>query len=127
MYTVYTYMAYNTCLFKFVSPIIFKHLSKFLGRTLHTVLLEYFAVGEKPLRISQIGNPLRSNYCVLARIVCIYPKLGFAILLFKNSHNYARKHSSNTVTVRSVVIMVVGLQVWGYGHQQGSSEEGYTQ
>ncbi len=58
---------------------------------LHTVLLEYFAVGEKPLRISQIGNPLRSNYCVLARIVCIYPKLGFAILLFKNSHNYARK------------------------------------
>ena len=94
---------------------------------LHTVLLEYFAVGEKPLRISQIGNPLRSNYCVLARIVCIYPKLGFAILLFKNSHTYARKHSSNTVTVRSVVIMVVGLQVWGYGGQQGSSEEGYTQ
>ncbi len=37
------------------------------------------------------------------------------------------KHSSNTVTVRSVVIMVVGLQVWGYGRQQGSSEEGYTQ
>ena len=94
---------------------------------LHTVLLEYFATGEKPLRISQIGNPLRSNYCVLARIVCIYPKLGFAILLFKNSHNYARKHSSNTVTVRSVVIMVVGLQVWGYGRQQGRSEEGYTQ
>ncbi len=30
-----------------------------------TVLLEYFA-GEKPL------DPLRSNYCVLARIVCIY-------------------------------------------------------
>ena len=93
---------------------------------LHTVLLEYFATGEKPLRISQIGNPLRSNYCVLARIVCIYPKLGFAILLFKNSHMLV-KHSSNTVTVRSVVIMVVGLQVWRYGRQQGSSEEGCTQ
>ncbi len=39
-----------------------------------TVLLEYFA-GEKPLRMSQISrkfDPLRSNYCVLARIVCIY-------------------------------------------------------
>ncbi len=39
-----------------------------------TVLLEYFA-GEKPLRMSQISrkfDPLRPNYCVLARIVCIY-------------------------------------------------------
>ncbi len=38
------------------------------------VLLEYFA-SEKPLRMSQISrkfDPLRSNYCVLARIVCIY-------------------------------------------------------
>ena len=58
--------------------------------------------------------------------------LGFAILLLQidqpsqNLHMLA-KHSSNTVTVRSVVIMVVGLQVWGYGCQQGSSEEGYTQ
>ena len=39
-----------------------------------TVLLEYFA-GEKPLRMSKISrkvDPLRSNYCVLAMIVCIY-------------------------------------------------------
>ena len=84
---------------------------------LHTVLLEYFAV----------------NYCVLAIIVCIYSHtLGFAILLLRidqpsqNVHMLV-KHFSNTVTVRSVVIMVVGLQVWGYGCQQGSSEEGYTQ
>ena len=77
-----------------------------LGKASFLLHTEYFAVGEKPLRISQIGNPLRSNYCVLARIVCIYPKLGFAILLFKNSHMLV-KHSSNTVTVRSVVIMVV--------------------
>ena len=45
------------------------------GSTVYrTVLLEYF-VGEKPLRRSQISrkfDPLRSNYCVLARIVCIY-------------------------------------------------------
>ncbi len=74
-----------------------------------------------------------ANYCVLAIIVCIYSHtLGFAILLLRidqpsqNVHMLA-KHSSNTVTVRSVVIMVVGLQVWGYGRQQGSSEEGYTQ
>ena len=56
----------------------------------------------------------------------------FAILLLRigqpsqNSHMLANIFS-NTVTVRSVVIMVVGLQVWGYGRQQGSSEEGYTQ
>ena len=40
----------------------------------YTVLLEYFA-GEKSLRMSQISrkfDPSRSNYCVLARIVCIY-------------------------------------------------------
>ena len=46
--------------------------------------LEYFA-GEKLLRMSQISrnlDPLRSNYCVLARIVCIY-QLGFAILLLR--------------------------------------------
>ena len=39
-----------------------------------TVLLEYFA-GEKPFQMSQISrkvDPLRSNYCVLAGIVCIY-------------------------------------------------------
>ncbi len=39
-----------------------------------TVSLEYFA-GEKPLRRSQISrkfDPLQSNYCVLAGIVCIY-------------------------------------------------------
>ena len=39
-----------------------------------TVLLEYFA-GEKLLQMSQISrkfDPLGSNYCVLARIVCIY-------------------------------------------------------
>ncbi len=39
-----------------------------------TVLPEYFA-GEKPLRMSQISrkfDPLQSNYCILARIVCIY-------------------------------------------------------
>ncbi len=39
-----------------------------------TVLLEYFA-GEKPLQMSQISrkvDALQSNYCVLARIVCIY-------------------------------------------------------
>ncbi len=37
-------------------------------------VLEYFA-GENPLRMSQISrkfDPLRSNYCVLVRIVCIY-------------------------------------------------------
>ncbi len=37
----------------------------------YTVLL----AGEKSLRMSQISrkfDPLRSNYCVLARIVCIY-------------------------------------------------------
>ncbi len=99
---------------------------------LHTVLLEYFA-GEKPLRIS---NKLIlcdcANYCVLARIVCIYNHFRFCDLLLQidqpsqNLHMLI-KHSSNTVTVRSVVIMVVGLQVWGYGRQQGSSEEGYTQ
>ncbi len=38
------------------------------------VLLKSFA-GEKPLRLSQISrkfDPLQSNYCVLARFVCIY-------------------------------------------------------
>ena len=35
---------------------------------LYTVLLEYFA-GEKTY---QISSPLKSNYCVLARIVCTY-------------------------------------------------------
>ncbi len=28
--------------------------------------------GEKPFQISRKLDPLRSNYCVLARIVCIY-------------------------------------------------------
>ncbi len=38
------------------------------------VLLEYFT-GEKPLQMSQISrkfDPLRSNCCVLARIVCTF-------------------------------------------------------
>ena len=36
------------------------------------ILLGYFA-GEKPLRMNQISrkfDPLRSNYCILVRIVC---------------------------------------------------------
>ncbi len=51
-------------------------LEMYLGITAcDTVLLKYF-VGEKPLQMSQISrkkfDPLRSNYYVLARIVCIY-------------------------------------------------------
>ncbi len=64
----------------------------------NTVLLEYFA-GEKRFRVGQISRKidhLRSNYCVLARIVCIFTStyLGFAILLLRidqpsqSSHNY---------------------------------------
>ena len=36
------------------------------------------------------------------------------------------KHSSNTVTVRSVVIMVVGLQVWGYGRHNREAQRKAT-
>ncbi len=49
-----------------------------------TYYLEYFT-GEKSFQISQISRkiyPLRSNYCVLARIVFIY--LGFANFFFAN-------------------------------------------
>ena len=45
-----------------------------VSNVMYSVLLEYFA-SEKPLQMSQISrkvDPLRSNYCVLARIVCIY-------------------------------------------------------
>ncbi len=52
-------------------------------------LLEYF-VGEEPLRMSQISRkiePLRSNYCVLAKGLRLYvftcTNLGFAILLLR--------------------------------------------
>ncbi len=49
---------------------------------MYTVLLEYFA-GEKPLQMSQMSrkfDTLRSNYCVLARIVylLVIIILGFA-------------------------------------------------
>ena len=73
---------------------------------LHTVLLEYFAVGE--------------NLCESAKSATLCD----LTISFWQKFAYAR---CNTVSVRSVVIMVVGLQVWGYGRQQGSSEEGYTQ
>ncbi len=70
------------------------------------VLLEYFA-GEKPLRMSQISrkfDSLRSNYCVLARIVCIYSSRfrGFYCYELINPRKVRKclmlaKHSSNMV------------------------------
>ena len=50
-----------------------------------TVLLEYIA-GEKSLRMSQISKPFAIyNYCVLARIMCIYSSnnLGVVVLFLR--------------------------------------------
>ena len=84
--------------------IIIKHIDKWGQKHLVTVLVEYFA-GEKPLRMSQISrkfDSLRSNYCILARIVC--NNLGFADFIVANWSIIAKfvcfmlaKHSSNTV------------------------------
>ncbi len=72
-----------------------------------TVLLEYF-VGEEPLRLmSQISRNvdlLRSNYCVLARIVCIYQNLRFYCCELINPRevricSMLAKHSSHTVYI----------------------------
>ncbi len=70
-----------------------------LSNHLTNILLKYFA-GEKPLRMNQISkkvNPLRSNYCVLTRIVFC----GFYCCTLINPRKVRKclmlaKHSSNT-------------------------------